>query len=558
MPISRSKWSGRHSTGCVGQAHQRGGLAAADLRADRARQQAVPAGRARGLEQQVAGGQRAGAAAADDRDRDIWRFRHARRFRDLHLLPWRPSRACVGCELEASRRNLVLQYEILDCPCFRSRHGASEAAENAHPTMRPHDDRPDRGRIRVGHAHEHEPVRWMMTGQGEPLVPAKFETPVPGPGRGRGRDRRLRRLPHRSRLLLRRRAHQARAAADARPRDQRPRRRRPAPNALWWIDRAVIVPAVIPCGHCDACRRGKATICPNQKMPGNDIHGGFATHIVVPARGLCAVDETRLAGGRPRPRRSLGHRRRGDHALSGGRSGRRRAAAISSSSTASAASAATARRSRRAFGGTWWSRSTSTTTSSRRSPGNGAALTLNARQMSAARPQGGDPGFAKERGLRQTEWIIFECSGTRAGQETAFGLLNHGATLCVVGFTMDKVEVRLSNLMAFHARALGNWGCPPELYPEALDLVLERPRQGRRRSSRSIRSATSIGCSRRSHDGELKRRAVLVPATLRRCSHDRRSRSAVSPPNAKPRITTSSPSRCGWPSARACATRSGR
>ena len=30
-------------------------------------------------------------------------------------------------------------------------------------------------------------------------------------------------------------------------------------------------------------------------MPGNDIHGGFATHIVVPAHGLCAVDEARLA-----------------------------------------------------------------------------------------------------------------------------------------------------------------------------------------------------------------------------------------------------------------------
>jgi len=32
------------------------------------------------------------------------------------------------------------------------------------------------------------------------------------------------------------------------------------------------------------------------------------------------------------------------------------------------------------------------------------------------------------------------------------------ATLAVVGFTMDKAEVRLSNLMALHARALGNWG----------------------------------------------------------------------------------------------------
>ena len=30
-------------------------------------------------------------------------------------------------------------------------------------------------------------------------------------------------------------------------------------------------------------------------MPGNDIHGGFATHITVPARGPCVADEQRLA-----------------------------------------------------------------------------------------------------------------------------------------------------------------------------------------------------------------------------------------------------------------------
>ena len=37
---------------------------------------------------------------------------------------------------------------------------------------------------------------------------------------------------------------------------------------------------------------------------------------------------------------------------------------------------------------------------------------------------------------------------------------------------MDRFELRLSNLMAFDARALGNWGCAPELYPEALELVM--------------------------------------------------------------------------------------
>ena len=75
--------------------------------------------------------------------------------------------------------------------------------------------------------------------------------------------------------------------------------------------------------------------------------------------------------------------------------------------------------------------------------GNGASLTLNAKQMTPRDVKAAIQAFAKERGLRQTEWIIFECSGTRVGQETAFSLLNHGATLAIVGFTMDKVEVRL-------------------------------------------------------------------------------------------------------------------
>ena len=66
------------------------------------------------------------------------------------------------------------------------------------------------------------------------------------------------------------------------------------PAAAAWMGKSVIVPAVLPCGECDLCRRGHGTICRAQKMPGNDIEGGFATHIVVPGRGLCEVDASRL------------------------------------------------------------------------------------------------------------------------------------------------------------------------------------------------------------------------------------------------------------------------
>ena len=80
-------------------------------------------------------------------------------------------------------------------------------------------------------------------------------------------------------------------------------------------------------------------------------------------------------------------------------------------------------------------------------------------------------GIARELKAPSVCWKIFEMSGTKAGQEMAFSLLTFASTLSVVGFTMDKVEVRLSNLMAFDAKLIGTWGCKPELYPEVVDLV---------------------------------------------------------------------------------------
>jgi len=352
-----------------------------------------------------------------------------------------------------------------------------------------------------------EPIRWMMTGRGEPLVPIRFDAPCPGPdevvveiaGCGvchtdLGYYYDGVRTKHALPLTL---GHEISGrVVDA------------GADALWWCDRLVIVAAVIPCGQCDACRRGKPTICPNQKMPGNDIHGGFATHIVVPARGLCAVDEARLAAtgidiadlsviadAVTTPYQAVVQAgvSAGDLVVVNGVGG------VGGYAAQIAA----------AFGGVVVAIDVNDERLSAIAS-QGAALTLNARQtprdLKAA-----IQAFAKERGLRSTEWIIFECSGTKAGQETAFALLNHGGTLAVVGFTMDKVEIRLSNLMAFHARAIGNWGCPPELYPKALELVLN----GRIKVAPFVEKHPLSEINQvfeAAHAGALKRRAVLVPA----------------------------------------------
>lgn len=54
----------------------------------------------------------------------------------------------------------------------------------------------------------------------------------------------------------------------------------------WASGDRVQLIAAIPCGECDECRRGWETICPNQESIGYDYDGGFAEHLVVPAKVL--------------------------------------------------------------------------------------------------------------------------------------------------------------------------------------------------------------------------------------------------------------------------------
>ena len=178
-----------------------------------------------------------------------------------------------------------------------------------------------------------------------------------------------------------------------------------------------------------------------------------------------------------------------------------------------------------------------------------AALTLNAKTMTPRDIKAAIQAYAKQHNLRQSEWIIFECSGSKAGQETAFSLINHGATLAVVGFTMDKVEVRLSNLMAYHARALGNWGCPPELYPAALELVLDgRVKVGQFVEKHPLKDINKV--FEDVHAGARQAPCRPRPVIIEERGHDE-------PRTTAARITVWSRRRSGRPT-RACVTKSAR
>jgi len=244
-------------------------------------------------------------------------------------------------------------------------------------------------------------------------------------------------------------------------------------GAEHWEKKAVIVPAVLPCGVCDVCRRGKGNICPAQKMPGNDIQGGFASHIVVPAGSLCEVpvdDQYRplsttgvtlaelsvLADAITTPYQSI---------VESGLSGEDTAVFIGVGGVGGFGAQIA-----RALGALVVAVDIDPDKLKALAPY--VDITFNAAELPGKELRKAVADFAKSRGKRPTEWKIFETSGTAAGQRTAFGLLTYGASLQVVGFTMDTVEIRLSNLMAFHAQAKGNWGCVPEHYPAVLKLAL--------------------------------------------------------------------------------------
>lgn len=278
-------------------------------------------------------------------------------------------------------------------------------------------------------------------------------------------------------------------------------------NAQQWAGRAVIVPAVIACGKCSACFAGRPTICRKQFMPGNDGDGGFATHVLVPARGLCPVPEklpkdislailSVVADAVTTPFEAIRRAHLGpdDIGVFTGVGGVGGFGVQIAAALGTAVIAIDIDQERLELAAQ-----------------HGASLTLDASKMNDKDLKSAVRSFVKQSGRRGIGLKIFETSGTSAGQTTAFGLLDHGSYLAVVGYSPKAVEIRLSNLMALDATARGNWGCPPEQYPDALALVLDgkialKPYV----EEHPLEDAPEV--LEEVHRRAIRRRAILVPA----------------------------------------------
>lgn len=234
------------------------------------------------------------------------------------------------------------------------------------------------------------------------------------------------------------------------------------------VGQTVIVPAVLPCGDCAWCRAGRGNACPNQRMPGNDVHGGFASHLDVPAaplvpvgtlapgydvRLLSVVADALSTAWQAVARADV---QKGDAVFVIGAGGVGGFVAQIAHALGARVIACDVR----------------ADTLERLLP-YGVEEAVMTAGLEARDVRKRVHAVARGWGVPSLRWRVFECSGHPAGQLIAYSLLQRASTLVQVGFTRARVELRLSNLMAFDATVHGSWGCPPEAYPDVLRLIAD-------------------------------------------------------------------------------------
>lgn len=275
------------------------------------------------------------------------------------------------------------------------------------------------------------------------------------------------------------------------------------------IGREVIIPAVIPCGECDLCQSGRGNRCLAQKMPGNSmgIYGGFSSHIVAQAKFLCLVGDRRgqplehlavIADAVTTPYQAAVRARLGggDLVIVVGAAG-----GVGSFMVQVA----------KGMGAKVVIGIDINDEKLELMKGYGADATINPRGMSAKDVKEAFKAIAKAAGVpSNTGWKIFECTGTKPGQETALSLLSFVGTLVVVGYGTDETSYMLSKLMAFDAEIIGTWGCTPDKYPAVLEMCLDgRIQLGPFVETRPMSRIEEVFDL--AHHGKLKRRVVLTP-----------------------------------------------
>ena len=221
----------------------------------------------------------------------------------------------------------------------------------------------------------------------------------------------------------------------------------------------VLLPAVLPCGTCFACRTGRENICLRLRMFGNDVDGAYAEYVKAPAKDIFILpDEIPLVEGCiiadavTTPYHAVKNRaevRPGDSVVVYGCGGvglnvvqfARLAGGIVIAVDIAEEKLEQARRL-------------------------GAAAVINSKRESA--------GVAKA--VRKLTGgfgadIAIEAIGNPATMKDAFSTLRPGGRLVVVGYSDQEVALSAGRMMYREMEIRGSLGCRPVDYPRVIELA---------------------------------------------------------------------------------------
>jgi len=219
----------------------------------------------------------------------------------------------------------------------------------------------------------------------------------------------------------------------------------------------VLIPAVLTCGKCSACRQGRENICSAMTMLGNHFDGAYAEYVAVPAKDVLDLPESVpleeasiIADAISTPYHAVKNRakvRPGDTVAIFGCGG----VGINAIQMASAAGGyviAVDLNPRKLEWATEF----------------GAARTINAQEVERV-----DKAIKKMTGGGVD--IAMEVIGNPRTIETAFESIRVGGRLCVVGYTHEAISVVAGKIMFKELEVVGSLGCRPVDYVPLIRMV---------------------------------------------------------------------------------------
>lgn len=219
----------------------------------------------------------------------------------------------------------------------------------------------------------------------------------------------------------------------------------------------VLLPAVLTCGRCTACRTGRSNICSAQTMLGNHMNGGYAEFIVVPSKDVYTLPEeipleegSIIADALTTPYHAVVNRARvlpGDWVVVVGCGG----IGLNLVQFATALG------------------------------GRVIALDVADKKLELAREFGAEATLNSGSVARVDKVvrslssgganIALEAVGKAATQELALSCLATGGRLVMVGYSPNSVQLNAGRIMFRELEIVGSLGCRPVDYPRVIEMV---------------------------------------------------------------------------------------